>query len=217
MDAKSNMDRAKRDELKDKITKFMVDTFKNELPLSDNEIEFIVLLYEDEKIDGERAEFNLNRFLNEMASSENLDGCFCNMIYLDGSLSLTELSADLEVYRKFLREAEMTETMQDHLTKNIAYWSTLLTLPAFRDPFIKFVKDVEQKPSTGWASDKVEVNLTEALSKLGVAPELVQDELRKLLFAKKAYITEDAAIGAQMSDSLTNEASANGIGFWLRN
>ena len=81
----------------------------------------------------------------EMASSENLDGCFCNMIYLDGSLSLTELSADLEVYRKFLREAEMTETMQDHLTKNIAYWSTLLTLPAFRDPFIKFVKDVEQE------------------------------------------------------------------------
>ena len=70
MDAKSNMDRAKRDELKDKITKFMVDTFKNELPLSDNEIEFIVLLYEDEKIDGESAEFNLNRFLNEMASSE---------------------------------------------------------------------------------------------------------------------------------------------------
>ena len=81
----------------------------------------------------------------------------------------------------------------------------------------EIVKDVEQKPSTGWASDKVEVNLTEALSKLGVAPELVQDELRKLLFAKKAYITEDAAIGAQMSDSLTNEASANGIGFWLRN
>ena len=81
----------------------------------------------------------------EMASSENLDGCFCNMIYLDGSLSLTELSADLEVYRKFLREAEMTQTMQDHLAKNIAYWSTLLTLPAFRDPFLKFVKDVEQE------------------------------------------------------------------------
>lgn len=81
----------------------------------------------------------------------------------------------------------------------------------------EIVKDVEQKPSTGWASEKVEVNLAEALSKLGVAPELVQDELRKLLFAKMAYITEDAAIGAQMSDSLTNEASANGVGFWLRN
>lgn len=81
----------------------------------------------------------------------------------------------------------------------------------------EITKDVEQKPSTGWASDKVEVNLAEALLKLGVAPKLVQDELGQLLYAKIAYITEDAAMGAQMSDSLTNESSANGVGFWLRN
>ena len=81
----------------------------------------------------------------------------------------------------------------------------------------EIVKDVEQKPRSGYDADKVEVDLTAAIAKLGVAPELVQDELRKLLFAKMAYITEDAAIGAQMSDSLTNESSAGGIGFWLRN
>ena len=81
----------------------------------------------------------------------------------------------------------------------------------------EIVKDVEQKPRSGYDADKVEVDLTAAIAKLGVAPELVQDELRKLLFAKKAYVTEDAAIGAQMSDSLTNESSAGGIGFWLRN
>ena len=81
----------------------------------------------------------------------------------------------------------------------------------------EIIKDVEQKPRSGYDADKVEVDLTAAIAKLGVAPELVQDELRKLLFAKMAYVTEDAAIGAQMSDLLTNESSAGGIGFWLRN
>ena len=81
----------------------------------------------------------------EMASPENLDGCFCNLIYLDAVLSLPELSADLDLYRKFLRETEMTQTMKGHLANNIAYWSALLTLPAFRDPFVKFVRDVEQE------------------------------------------------------------------------
>ncbi|MCR5810805.1 MAG: tetratricopeptide repeat protein, partial [Lachnospiraceae bacterium] len=66
----------------------------------------------------------------EILSAENLDACFCNVIYLDGALSLTELSADLDAYRKFLSETEMTPVMKDHLANNIAYWSTLLTLPA---------------------------------------------------------------------------------------
>ena len=81
----------------------------------------------------------------------------------------------------------------------------------------EITKDVEQKPRSGYDADKVEVDLAAALAKLGVSAEVVQDELRQLLFAKMAYITEDAAIGAQMSDSLTNESSAGGIGFWLRN
>ena len=78
-------------------------------------------------------------------------------------------------------------------------------------------KDVEQKVRSGYDSDNVEVNLTEALAKLGISDAtLVQDELRQLLFAKKAYVTEDEVMGAQLSDSLTNESSADGIGFWLR-
>jgi hypothetical protein len=81
----------------------------------------------------------------------------------------------------------------------------------------EITKDVTQKPRSGYDSDKVEVDLTEALTKLGVSASVVQDELRQLLFAKIAYVTEDAVMGAQMSDSLTNQASANGIGFWLRN
>ena len=81
----------------------------------------------------------------------------------------------------------------------------------------EITKDVTQKPRSGYDADKVEVNLTDALSKLGVSGDLLKDELSQLLFAKKAYVTEDGAMGAQMSDSLTNETSANGIGFWLRN
>lgn len=81
----------------------------------------------------------------------------------------------------------------------------------------EITKDVTQKPRSGYDSDKVEVDIAEALSKLGVSADVVQDELRQLLFAKIAYVTEDAVMGAQMSDSLTNQASANGIGFWLRN
>ena len=80
----------------------------------------------------------------------------------------------------------------------------------------EITKDVEQKPRSGYDADKVEVDLAAALAKLGVSGELVQDELRQLLFAKIAYVTEDAVMGALMSDSLTNESSAGGIGFWLR-
>ena len=80
----------------------------------------------------------------------------------------------------------------------------------------EITKDVTQKYGAN-NSDKVEVNLTGALSKLGVSASVVQDELRQLLFVKNAYVTEDAVLGAQMSDSLTNESSAYGIGFWLRN
>ena len=35
--------------------------------------------------------------------------------------------------------------MKGHLANNIAYWSALLTLSAFRDPFVNFVRDVEQE------------------------------------------------------------------------
>ena len=81
----------------------------------------------------------------------------------------------------------------------------------------EITKDVTQKPRSGYDADKVEVGLADALAKLGVAGSLVQEELGQLLFAKIAYVTEDAVMGAFMSDSLTNESSAGGIGFWLRN
>ena len=81
----------------------------------------------------------------------------------------------------------------------------------------EITKDVTQKPRSGYDADKVEVDLTEALTKLGVSGDLLKDELSQLLFAKIAYVTEDAVMGAQMSDSLTNESSAGAPGFWLRN
>ena len=81
----------------------------------------------------------------------------------------------------------------------------------------EITQEVNQKPRTGYDADKVEVNLTEAIAKLGISASLLQDELHQLLYAKIVYVTEDAALGAQMSDSLTNESSAGAPGFWLRN
>lgn len=94
--------------------------------------------------DAYRSEIALWEETGEVPSPENLDGCFCNLIYLDAALYLADLSADLDLYRKFLAETEMTPEMKEHLANNIAYWSTLLTVPFFRDPFVKFVRDVEQ-------------------------------------------------------------------------
>ena len=94
--------------------------------------------------DAFRAEVTRWEETKEMASQVILDGCFCNLIYLDAALYLSELSADLDAYRSFLEIAEMTPEMKDHLANNIAYWSTLLTVPSFRGLFVGFVRDVEQ-------------------------------------------------------------------------
>ena len=77
--------------------------------------------------------------------------------------------------------------------------------------------DVEQKPRTSYEGDKVEVRLTEALTKLGIAGGLVQEELQQLLFATDCYLLDDAVLGVQKSDILNNQSTAGGIGFWMHN
>jgi hypothetical protein len=79
----------------------------------------------------------------------------------------------------------------------------------------ELTKDVEQKPRGGYDADRVEVDLTEALVKLGVSADLVQEELKQLFFATDCYLPDDAVMGAQLNDSISNGATANGIGFWL--
>ena len=94
--------------------------------------------------DAFRAEITRWEKTGEMVSAENVDACFCNLIYLDAALYLGELAADLDAYGRFLEAIEMTPEMKAHLASNIAYWSTLLTVPTFREVFVQFVKDVEQ-------------------------------------------------------------------------
>ena len=94
--------------------------------------------------DAFRAEITRWEKTGEMASQDNLDVCFNNLIYLDAALYLRELSSDLNSYRRFLENAEMTPELKEHLAGNIAYWSTLLTVPTFRDLFVRFVRDVEE-------------------------------------------------------------------------
>ena len=52
--------------------------------------------------------------------------------------------------RRFLENAEMTPEMKENLAGNIAYWSTLLIVPNFRDLFVRLVKDVEQSRMDTW-------------------------------------------------------------------
>ena len=80
----------------------------------------------------------------------------------------------------------------------------------------ELVIDVEQKPFSNWSSSKVEVNLTEAAAKLGITDlNMINVKLKDMLYATEYYLTDDVALGGMKSDTLTNQASANGIGFWL--
>lgn len=109
--------------------------------------------------DSFRAEVTRWEKTGEMASQEILDGCFNNLIYLDAALYHAELSADLNSYESFLEKAEMTPEMKEHLAGNIAYWSTLLTVPTFRYMFVKFVRDVEQ---AGYLADSPRYSIIES-------------------------------------------------------
>ena len=76
--------------------------------------------------------------------------------------------------------------------------------------------DVEQKPRAGYDADKVEISLTEALGKLGITDlSVVKEQLNELLFATNCYLPDDVVMGVQVLDSLTNEPTAGGIGFWM--
>ena len=80
----------------------------------------------------------------------------------------------------------------------------------------ELTKDVEQKPRAGYDADKVEISLTEALGKLGITDlSVVKEQLNELLFATNCYLPDDVVMGVQVLDSLTNESSAGGIGFWM--
>ncbi len=100
--------------------------------------------------DAYRAEIAHWEKTGDIASPENLDGCFCNVVYMDAALSLPELPADLDLYKSFLEKADLTPDMQNRLAGNIAYWSSLLTVPSFRGLFVDFVKHVELE---GWLMD----------------------------------------------------------------
>jgi len=71
------------------------------------------------------------------------------------------------------------------------------------------------QPNT-WHSDPVTADLNEALAKLGVDNKaMVADELPKMLYATRYYLRDDVALGGAKHDSLTNAATAGGLGFWL--
>lgn len=79
----------------------------------------------------------------------------------------------------------------------------------------QLTKDVNQKPRLDYTADNVELDLNEALATLGLNnPTLVKDELKQLLYVHAFYQNDDSEM--VLSDSLSNQATANGIGFWMR-
>jgi hypothetical protein len=77
--------------------------------------------------------------------------------------------------------------------------------------------DINQKQRSNYNSDAVNVDLHSVIANLGI-PDLaaVGDELRKILFVPENILGDDVALGTYKSDTLTNRASANGIGFWMQ-
>ena len=76
---------------------------------------------------------------------------------------------------------------------------------------------VEQFPRGGYDSDPVRVFMADVLTALGIDnKDMVTESLDKLLFATE-YNTGDVEAGGGMKkDSLTNNYTAGGIGWWVR-
>lgn len=81
----------------------------------------------------------------EIPSEELLDGCFSHLIFLDAVLGRMELNVDTGIYKRFLSKIEMNPQMRKHLTQNIAFWSTALTVRTFREPFRSIVRTIEEE------------------------------------------------------------------------
>lgn len=73
---------------------------------------------------------------------------------------------------------------------------------------------IEQYPRSSYDSNTVKADLTDALAKLGISDAaMVKEMLDKMLFTT-LYDTASVTLGHKR-DSLTNKATANGIGFWF--
>ena len=76
---------------------------------------------------------------------------------------------------------------------------------------------VEQFPFTGWGSDKVTVNIEDAIGKLGIqSGEMLADVLGDILYCTEYNSGDVEEGGGLKKDEVTNESSATAPGFWLR-
>lgn len=74
-----------------------------------------------------------------------LDGAFQNLLYLDISLTNEEYPEDVKLYFDFLDQVEMTDEMQEYLSANIIYFSTMMSNQWYRPLFLEFVTKIRDK------------------------------------------------------------------------
>lgn len=74
-----------------------------------------------------------------------LDGAFQNLLHLDITLANGKYPEDVELYFDFLDQVEMTEDMQECLSVNIVYFSTMMSNKWYRPLFLEFVTRIRDK------------------------------------------------------------------------
>lgn len=74
-----------------------------------------------------------------------LDGAFQNLLHLDISLTNGKYPEDVKLYFDFLDQIEMTDEMQEYLSANIIYFSSMMSSQWYRPLFLEFVTKIRDK------------------------------------------------------------------------
>ena len=77
------------------------------------------------------------------------------------------------------------------------------------------VTTVEQYPREDYSSDSVFVDVTEAIAALGCTPEYLTNNLAASLYVAQLDNSEESEMPSARGDELTNQSSANAIGWWF--
>ena len=80
-----------------------------------------------------------------ISSALMLDGAFENLIYLDITLGTGRYAEDIKLYYDFLEQIDMTEEMQECLSGNIIYFSSLMSNKGYRPLFLEFIAYIRDR------------------------------------------------------------------------
>ncbi|MCR5819616.1 MAG: DUF4859 domain-containing protein [Bacteroidaceae bacterium] len=77
------------------------------------------------------------------------------------------------------------------------------------------VDTIEQFPREDYTADSIAIDVTEAITALGCTPEYLINNLSASLYVAQLDNSEESEMPTARGDELTNQVSANGIGWWF--